>query len=95
MDLPNATLFKPEAERILRERSGFFWLCDLPQFTLYEEDVEGHDPFRKIYLYADERPAAEDTAYILFDLWKFPMDWRLYVTASAFGDGPGLRRVSA
>lgn len=88
MDLPNSTLFSPEAEQILCERSGFFWLRDLPQFTLYGEDVEGYDPFRKIYLYGDERSAAEDIAYVLFDVWKFPVDWPFYVTASAFGDGP-------
>lgn len=88
LDMPCCSLFKPEAEKILRERSGFFYLRDLPQFTLYGEDVEGHDPFRKIYLYGDERSAAEDTAYIFFDVWKFPVDWQFYVTADAFGNGP-------
>ncbi len=88
LDMPNNTLFKPEADKILRERSGFFYLRDLPQFTLYGEDVEGHDPFRKIYLYGDERSAAEDIAYIFFDVWRFPVDWTFYVTAAAFGDGP-------
>jgi len=88
VDMPRSTLFKPEAERILRERSGFFYLRDLPQFTLYGEDTEGHDPFRKVYLYGDERTAAEDMAFIFFDVWKFPVDARLRVKASAFGDGP-------
>ncbi len=43
MDMPVATLYRPEAEQILRSRLGFFYLRDRPQFTLYQEDVEGHD----------------------------------------------------
>lgn len=88
IDLPQDTLFKIEAEKILRDRSGFFYLRDLPQFTLYEEDVEGHDPFRKIYLYGDEHAAAEDMAYIFYNVWRFPLDWTFFVKAASFGDGP-------
>jgi hypothetical protein len=88
MDIPQDTLFADEAQKIMRRRSGFFYLRDRPQFTLYGEDVDGHDPFRKVYLYGDERSAAEDMAFIFFTIWRFPIDWRFYVTAAAFGDGP-------
>ena len=84
MDMPLETLYRPEAENILRNRQGFFYLRDRPQFTLYEEDVEGHDPFRKIYVYGDEGSAGEDMSYIFFQVWKFPVDTRFYVTAAAF-----------
>jgi hypothetical protein len=92
LDMPSCTLFLPEAQKILRDRSGFFYLRDRPEFTLYEEDVDGYDPFRKVYLYRDEPTAAEDLAYIFFDVWKFPIDWRFYATASTFGDGPSFER---
>lgn len=84
MDMVLETLFRPEAEEILSCRRGFFYLRDRQQFTLYGEDVEGHDPFRKIYIYGDEDSATEDMAFIFFRVWKFPADTRLYVTAAAF-----------
>lgn len=86
MDMPLETLYRPEAENILRSRQGFFYLRDRPQFTLYgEDDVDRHDPFRKVYVYGDEDSAGEDMAYIFFQVWKFPVDSRFYVTAAAFG----------
>jgi hypothetical protein len=84
MDMPISTLFRAEAEEILSRRSGFFYLRDRQQFTLYQEDVKGHDPFRKVYVYSDEESAAEDMAFVLFKVWKFPIDSRFYVTAAAF-----------
>ena len=84
LDMPRETLYRAEAEEILRDRRGFFYLRDQPQFTLYGEDVEGHDPFRKVYVYGDERSAAEDTAYVFFKVWKFPIDSPFYVTAASF-----------
>ena len=86
MDLPLQTLYRAEAEQIVRSRHGFFYLRDRPEFTLNEEDVEGYDPFRKIYIYGDEDSAAEDMAFIFFQVWRFPVDWRFFVNASAFGD---------
>ena len=85
IDIPRDTLFRFEGETIMKQRQGFFYLCDRPQFTLYGEDVEGHDPVRKIYLYGDEESAAQDMAYIFFQLWRFPVDSPLYVKACAFG----------
>lgn len=88
LDMPLETLYRPEAEQILWSRNGFFYLRDRPEFTLYEEDVEGHDPFRKVYVYGDEVSAADDMAFIIFQVWRFPLDWRFYVKAAAFGDKP-------
>lgn len=84
LDMPAETLSRAEARRILRDRLGFFYLCDRTEFTLHEEDVKGFDPFRKIYVYGDERSAADDMAHIFFSVWNFPVDSRLYVTSSAF-----------
>ena len=84
IDLPRKTLYRPEAEQILRRRQGFFYLCARPEFTLYGEDVDGYDPFRKIYIYGDEESAAQDMAYIFFHVWRFPVDFRFYVSAASF-----------
>jgi hypothetical protein len=86
LDMPIQTLYRTEAEQILRCRKGFFYLRDRPQFTLKGEHVEGYDPFRKVYIYGDEESAAEDMAFIFFQVWRFPVDWRFYVKAAAFGD---------
>jgi len=84
MDIPNTTLFRPEAEQILRRRVGFFYVKDRRQFEHPAEKVEIFNPLRKVYIYGDERSAAEDMAYIWFSVWKFPVDWRFYVKAAAF-----------
>lgn len=85
LDMPLQTLYRAEAEQILRFRKEFFYLTDKPQFTLTGEDVDGYDPFRKVYAYGDESSAAEDMAFIFFQVWRFPVDWRLSVKAAAFG----------
>ncbi len=84
MDLPRDVLSFPEAMEMLWYRTGFFYLRDKPQFTLHGEP-EGHDPFRKIYVYGDEEEAAEDAAFLFFRAWEMPVDTRLYVTSAAFG----------
>jgi len=76
----------------VRYRRGFFYLRDRLEFTLKGEDVDGYDPFRKIYIYGDEGTAAEDMAFNFFQAWKFPVDWRFYVTAAAFGHSTGWER---
>src|SRR5215218_7659782 len=85
MDLPLQTLSWSEAMEILWHRRGFFYLRDRAQFTLHGEDVEGYDPFRKIYLYGDEESAAEDMAVIFFRIWGLAVDSRFYVSAASFG----------
>lgn len=84
MDMPLQTLFREEAEQILRQRKGFFYLRDRKQFTLKGEDVEGYDPFRKVYVYGDEESAAQEMSFIFFQIWKFPVDSRYFVSAKAF-----------
>ncbi len=84
LDLPNTTLFRAEAELILRRRSGFFFVTDHREFEHPAENADHFHPLRKIFVYGDERAAAEEMAFVLFDVWKFPVDWRFYVTAAAF-----------
>ncbi len=86
LDMPLQTLYRAEAEQILRSRKGFFYLKDRLEFTLKDEDVDGYDPFRKIYVYGDEDSAAEDMAFVFFQVWRFPVDWRFFVKSAAFGD---------
>jgi hypothetical protein len=84
MDLPLQTLFRPEAEELLRRRKGFFYLRDRKEFTLKEEMEETCNPFRKIYIYGDEESAADDMAFVFFQVWKFPVEARLFVSSAAF-----------
>ena len=42
------------------------------------------EPLQKVYLYRDEESAAEDMAFILFQIWHFPVDSPLYVKAASF-----------
>lgn len=84
IDIPNTTLFRAEAEIILRRRSGFFYVKDNRQFEHPAENVERFNPLRKVYVLGDERSAAEDMAYVFFNVWKFPVDWRFYIKAATF-----------
>lgn len=84
MDLPRQTFTFSEAMEVLWYRSGFFYLRDKPQFTLHREP-EGHDPFRKVYVYGDEAEAGEDAAFLFFRVWEMLVGARLYVTSAAFG----------
>jgi hypothetical protein len=87
MELPNTTLTKAEAERIMRDRHGFFWLKDNPGYAATRL-VKELDPLTKFYLNGDEQRAAEDVAYIFFQQWKFPADCTLFIKAACFADGP-------
>ena len=85
MDLPKTTLERPEAERLLRDRSGFFYMASQPRFPYYSKVYVGRfDPVCKVYLFDDQETAAEDMTYVFFDLWRFPVDWQFYMTAGAF-----------
>ena len=94
MDLPRQTLSFPEAMEVLWYRTGFFYLRDREQFTLHGE-LEGYDPFRKIYLYGDEESAAEDTACVFFQVWSLPVDSRLYVSVASFSGEHAWERGAA
>ena len=87
LELTKYTLFPNEARIILQRRQGFYWARnrqDLRWVRRNWKDMVKWDPLQKIYLYRDEQSAAEDMAFILFDLWEFPLDWPWYVTAAAF-----------
>ena len=88
MELPNNTVFPPEVEQILRGSMGFYWAQDRPDLRWVRgcwKDMLKWNPLQKVYLYRDEESAAEDMAFILFQVWKFPVDSPLYVKAAAFG----------
>ncbi len=88
MELPNNTVFPPEVEQILRHSMGFFWAKDRPDLPWVRrcwKDMVKWNPLQKVYLYRDEESAATDMAFILFDVWKFPVDSPLYVKAASFG----------
>lgn len=83
--LPNTTIFEAETRRLLRDRSGFLREAENPELRVSSKRyVEQFDPILKFYMYGDERNAAEDTAFMFFDLWQFPVDSRLFVKASSF-----------
>ena len=87
LELPNCTVFTNEAELILQQRPGFYYArnrADLRWVRANWKDIVQWDPLQKVYLYRDEESAAEDMAFIMFQVWKFPVDWRWYVTAAAF-----------
>jgi hypothetical protein len=84
IDLPDTTLYQAEAAEILACRPGFFYVKDRRQFEHHPEEVTEFNPLRRVYVYGDDRLAAEDMAFIWFDLWRFPVDWRFFVTAAAF-----------
>jgi hypothetical protein len=101
MDLPSITLWPEEARRLFSRRSGFFYLRDrrFPwmSFDTWRGLVETWNPVQKEYINSDARAAAEDMAYILYTLWKFPLDWQFYHRALVFhgrkkrdweGEGP-------
>jgi hypothetical protein len=87
LELPNNTVFPNEAEQILQQRPGFYWARNRPDLRWVRanwKDIVEWDPLQKVYLYRDEQSAAEDMAFILFQVWKFPVDWRWYIRAAAF-----------
>jgi hypothetical protein len=81
LDLPDTTLTPEEAKRTVAERAGFgFALMNLRK-RLGERQ---YDPVQRQYPYTEQRAAAEDTAYVFFDLWRTPLDARIKVHAAAF-----------
>lgn len=83
MDLPLGTLFMDEADEISTRRSGFSWARQNGNPAVSEKDIEDFDPLQKFYRYGDERTAAEDAAFIFFEVWGIPEDSRLFVSASS------------
>ncbi|MEI8373341.1 MAG: hypothetical protein WCJ35_10985 [Planctomycetota bacterium] len=87
LELPNNTVFPQEAQQIFQYRLGFYWAKNRPDLRWVRanwEDILTWEPLQKIYLYRDEESAAEDMAFILFQVWKFPVDSPLYIKAASF-----------
>ena len=85
MDIPRSTLTRTEAAAISELLLGFFYLLDGPEYTLHNEDVDGHDPFRAVYFYGDERMAATHMARIMFSVWSLSFSATIHVTSASFG----------
>lgn len=81
LDLPDTTLTTDETKRAVAERPGFGFALNNPLKRL---DERKFDPVQRQYGYADKRAAAEDAAYVIFDLWQTPLDAWMKVSASAF-----------
>jgi hypothetical protein len=90
IDVPNTVIEPAAAERVLGERRGFFRQADRDGdlITPNTKDLKEFDPIGKKYIYGDEREAAEDAAFVFFTAGNVAVNGTLYVTASAFGDGP-------
>jgi len=87
LELPKSTLAAAEAQRLLTERHGFYWArehCDYWWVNADWEAMLKWDPLQKLYLYRDEDSAAEDMAFVLYDVWKFPLDQPWYINAGCF-----------
>jgi hypothetical protein len=90
LDLSNNTVYPNEVEQIFQYRQGFFYArnrTDLKWVRANWDAIVKWDSLQKVYLYRDEESAAEDMAFIIYQVWKFPVDWPWYVTASAFHTG--------
>ena len=90
LELPNATIYPQDADQILQCRLGFYWAknrTDLPWIRGDWKFMVKFNPLQKVYLYRDEETAAEDMAFILFQVWHFPVDSPLYVKAASFHSG--------
>ena len=81
LDLPDVTLTPEEAGRAVAERAGFIFALDKPEPRPGERR---YDPVQRTYGYGDPRAAAEDAAYVFFDLWGTPLEAWIKVEASAF-----------
>jgi hypothetical protein len=51
-----------EAREIARERVGFFYVGERPNYPYYQHDVAEVNPFQKQYVYGDQDSAAGDMA---------------------------------
>jgi hypothetical protein len=81
LDLPDTTLTPEEAKRVVAERPGFDFALKNPQTRLGERQF---DPVQRQYQYTEQRAAAEDAAYVFFDVWRILLDAWMKVRASAF-----------
>ena len=89
IDVPSTNLCPEDAEKIVAERRGFYREAERSDAGVSTDvnDLVRFDPVGKKYIYGDEREAAEDAAYVLYDVWGLAPAATLLVTPSAF-DGP-------
>ena len=84
MELPDSILTATEAEVILRERPQFFFASTHERSDDPNAFVNQFNPLRREYANGEERLAAEDMAYVFFDVWKLPVSVPLDVKAGRF-----------
>lgn len=85
VDIPNTNILPREAERLVQERPGFYREAEKPDAGVSDVDqIVEFDPVGKRYSYGQEQEAAEDAAWVLFDLWGLRPGQPLYVSASSF-----------
>ncbi len=80
IDLPDTTV-TPEEAQVVVQRPGFLFALTKTQKTLGERQC---DPVQRRYQYDAKRAAAEDVAFVLFDLWRTPVDSWINVDAATF-----------
>ncbi len=83
MDQPDTTLNVAEARRLIAERPGFAFVLGDPAKGVAEYEST-FDPVQRTYTYAELREAAEESAFIFFDLYGLPIDTWLKVKAASF-----------
>ena len=84
-DLPKTTFGRGEAKSLVASRPGFYFRNTRRVPEDQADYVKKFNPVFRQYKYGvgDEGLAAEDMAYILFDLWKLPVDHlKIDVTAA-------------
>ena len=85
IDIPNTNIHPREAETLLRERQGFYREAEKPDADVTDVvNVVQFDPVGKRYIYGQEQEAAEDAAWVFFDLWGLQPNQPFYVSASSF-----------
>lgn len=85
VDIPNTNILPREAERLVQERPGFYREAEKPDADVSDvTQIVEFDPVGRRYTYGQEQEAAEDAAWVFFDLWGLRPDQPLYVSASSF-----------
>ncbi len=83
MDLPNSVLSPTDAQSLVHSSRGFYFLGERGNSERHADVIHQFSPLRKAYVHGDEHSAAVDIATIFFNIWRFPVDSRLFF--STFG----------
>ena len=85
IDIPNTNCYPAEAEKLVKERPGFYREAEKPDANVTDVvNVVEFDPVGKRYAYGQEQEAAEDAAWVFFNLWGLPPATRLLASAASF-----------